>query len=108
MLAAVGIIDWESVWRKRVRRLRSLDRLAVAEFWLADFSLRVHFFLDWGASEKHPPLNLCGTENKGVTKMGACNRMKTKGRKCSRFALGESERTEGSERGTGRRRQTGS
>jgi hypothetical protein len=54
MLAAVGIIDWESVRQKRVRRLGSLDRLVVAEFWLADFSLRVHFFLDRGASKEHP------------------------------------------------------
>jgi hypothetical protein len=50
MLAAAGIIDW-----KRVRWLLGLDRRLVAEFWLVNCSLRVHFFLDWGESKKHPP-----------------------------------------------------
>jgi len=53
MLAAVGIID-----RKRLRYLLGLDRRIIAEFWLVDCSLWVHFFLDWEEGEKHTPLNL--------------------------------------------------
>jgi hypothetical protein len=30
----------------------------LAEFWLVDCGLRVHFFLDWGREQKTSPLNL--------------------------------------------------